>query len=241
MIYPLPPKVSKLLPNLLREGLIQLDLEQETPIFRASTLMLERMALLQKNIGSLISTEKEELCCYEEINNYLSFLEEHLHKSPISEIEQKNLLEQYKIYIEMADRVTERRTKVNSFYLSILTGLFVFSSLPYFKDSIVTAPTKQITLITGLTGIFICILWWINISSYKNLNSLKFQVIIDMENSLPYPCYRKEWDEKSPRVKKYRRLRKAESLVPIVIAIPYSIASLISVYDLLPVFLNRFR
>ncbi len=241
MIYPLPPKVSKLLPDLLNKGMIQLDLDGEIPIFRASTIMQKRVAILQESSDSNKLLEQEELLCHEEMQAYLSFVEQSLHK--ISEREQNHLIEQYKICIEMADRVTERRTKISSFYLSVLTGLLVFSSLPYFKDSIVINPSRQITLMTSFTGAFICILWWINIASYKNLNSIKFTVIREMEKNLPYPCFEREWDTKSSNVEKYKKLRKAESFVPIVIAIPfpYLIISLTSIYDLFSLFLNRSR
>jgi hypothetical protein len=145
-----------------------------------------------------------------------------------SQTETGYLLEQYKLYVEMADRVTERRLKINSFYLSILTGLLIFSALPSFvKEGSLTNPGRQLVALTSLTGMIICILWWIGLASLKKLNSLKFKVINDMENSLPYQCFQKEWDDNdeeiSAIIKEYRKLRKSESLVPIVISIPYFI------------------
>jgi hypothetical protein len=46
MIYSLQPKVTKLIPNLLSEGMIQLDLVEEVPVFSASSQMLQRIAEL---------------------------------------------------------------------------------------------------------------------------------------------------------------------------------------------------
>ena len=37
--------------------------------------------------------------------------------------EQEIILEQYKLYVEMADRVSSRRAETNKFYISILSGI----------------------------------------------------------------------------------------------------------------------
>jgi hypothetical protein len=35
----------------------------------------------------------------------------------------QHLLEQYNLYVEMADRITTRRAQTNRFYISLLSGL----------------------------------------------------------------------------------------------------------------------
>jgi hypothetical protein len=45
----------------------------------------------------------------------------------------------------------------------------------------------------GVLGLAICTIWVVNIRSYKQINSLKFTVIHEMEKKLPYPCYDREW------------------------------------------------
>jgi hypothetical protein len=39
------------------------------------------------------------------------------------------LLEQYKLYVEMHDRISARRNQMNSFFISLLSGLLAFFSI----------------------------------------------------------------------------------------------------------------
>ena len=45
------------------------------------------------------------------------------------------LLEQYKLYVQLADNVSARRSQSNSFYISIITGLLPILSIPLDKVS----------------------------------------------------------------------------------------------------------
>jgi len=132
----------------------------------------------------------------------------------------EHLVEQYKLYVEMADRISERRMQTNKFYISLLSGLLallsILVSMSKFNQTV-------IFIIVSLLGIALCILWHINIRSYRQLNSGKFKVIHEMEQYLPFPCYDKEWEllgegkEKS----KYLQLTRVEKYVPLILSIPY--------------------
>ncbi|MCK4735084.1 MAG: hypothetical protein KAT65_21710, partial [Methanophagales archaeon] len=41
----------------------------------------------------------------------------------------QHLLEQYKLYVEMADRISTRRAQTNRFYISLLSGLLALLSI----------------------------------------------------------------------------------------------------------------
>ena len=103
----------------------------------------------------------------------------------------EHLLEQYKLYVEMADRISERRMQTNKFYISLLSGLLALLSI---LVSVGKLNQTLIFVIVSLLGIALCILWHINIRSYRQLNSGKFKVIHEMEQDLPFPCYDKEWE-----------------------------------------------
>ena len=103
----------------------------------------------------------------------------------------EHLLEQYKLYVEMADRVSERRMQTNKFYISLLSGLLALFPI---LVSVGTSKQTVILIILPLLGIALCILWYINILSYRQLNSGKFKVIHEIEQYLPFPCYDKEWE-----------------------------------------------
>ena len=45
--------------------------------------------------------------------------------------EQKTILEQYKMFVEMADRVSTKRGQANMFYISLLSGIIIVEFLQY--------------------------------------------------------------------------------------------------------------
>jgi hypothetical protein len=131
-----------------------------------------------------------------------------------------HLLEQYKMYVEMMDRVTDRRGKTNTFYISLLSSLLALFSLLFNKNSL-PETNDILSLLISFLGLSLCCIWWTNINSYKQLNSLKFKVIYEIEKQLPFSCYSKEWEFDKNKIGQYRRLSKVEKYIPVVIAIPY--------------------
>ena len=133
-----------------------------------------------------------------------------------------HLLEQYKIYVEMADRVSSRRVQTASFYTSILSALLALLSITSNKE-LFQGPQSFVLLTIATLGLCLCLAWAANINSYKQLNSLKFKVIHDMEAHLPFPCYDMEWkilkEDKNRR--RYFRLTAIEQYIPVILAVPY--------------------
>jgi hypothetical protein len=76
MISPLLPKLKSLPATLLLEGAVRIELEEGVPIFRATGIVQTRIEeLLLKQKETLLSQEEEqELNSYEEIDDYLSFV-----------------------------------------------------------------------------------------------------------------------------------------------------------------------
>ena len=136
---------------------------------------------------------------------------------------QLHLLEQYKMYVEMADRVSARRQQVGSFYISILSGLLGLLAIN--NKELFSGSQNIVLLSISILGITLCILWNANINSYKQLNSLKFKVIHEMEANLPFACYEREWEilKESKSNVRYFRLTAIEKYVPFVLCIPYTI------------------
>ena len=90
--------------------------------------------------------------------------------------DRKERLELYKLLVEMADRVSQRRQAANSFYLSVNT-LLVGSSA-YLSA---VEPDAMGIPVMPVAGMAICALWIMNITSYKTLNEAKFFVINAIE------------------------------------------------------------
>ncbi|MEA5551417.1 hypothetical protein VB713_10575 [Anabaena cylindrica UHCC 0172] len=76
MIIPLLPTLHNLPATLPLEGAIRIELQEGTPIFRASSSVQNRIEilLLQQQDSQLTPEEEQELDSYEEIDDYLSFL-----------------------------------------------------------------------------------------------------------------------------------------------------------------------
>lgn len=106
--------------------------------------------------------------------------------------EQDRLLEQYKLYVEMADRVSARRIEANSFFMSILSALLAIAAFVFTK-SICPGYERLVLISFSVLGLLLNGAWFLNIRTYRQLNSGKFKVIHQMEEKLPFPCYDKEW------------------------------------------------
>ena len=139
----------------------------------------------------------------------------------------EQLLEQYKLYVELTDRVSDRRIKTSQYFITLLSGLLVVLSFVLHKDQQDSLSQFQPYIISsvGLLGIILCFVWRLNIRSYRQLNSQKFQVIHDMEKQLPYPLFAKEWEllGKGKEQDKYLQLSRVEKLVPFILSIPFFI------------------
>lgn len=141
-----------------------------------------------------------------------------MEKKEYGENFQQHLLEQYKLYVEMADKTSERRNQTNQFYLSILSILIAFISL---VTNIPVFPNLQFPLlILSAVGIVLCVLWYLNIYTYKQLNKARFCVIIEeIEVNLPVNIFSKEWD--ILKKDKYLELTNVEKYIPAIFAALY--------------------
>jgi hypothetical protein len=125
---------------------------------------------------------------------------------------QNHLLEQYKLYVEMADRISQRRGAANTFFLSINTAL-IGALGAFFKD----VPRPGL-LAFAFAAIVLCVVWYALIQSYRNLNTAKFKVIGALERKLPAsPYWAAEWTAlgKGEDKIRYRPLTHLEPYVPI--------------------------
>lgn len=140
-------------------------------------------------------------------------------------MDRNSLIELYKQYVEMADRVSDRRMKSNQFYMTLLSSLLVVLSFVFHKDSqpVIGTYNSMIIFFTGLLGIIVCLIWWVNIGSYRQLNSQKFVVIHELEQVLPFSPYAREWELLGNGAKsaKYLQLTRIERYVPLILMAPY--------------------
>jgi hypothetical protein len=90
MPIPSLPKLSSLPNNLPIEGAVRIELAEGIPLFTASSFVLARIEqLLAKQQDFALSTEEEqELDSYEEIDDYLSFVNRTMRNISLNEIPQ---------------------------------------------------------------------------------------------------------------------------------------------------------
>ncbi|MYC07796.1 MAG: hypothetical protein F4X57_11610 [Chloroflexi bacterium] len=145
-----------------------------------------------------------------------------------------HLLEQYKLYVEMADRISQRRDQSNRFYASLLAGMIALLVI-LARLNISNDVWAVVFLVGGLFGSFLSVVWLVNIRSYRSLNTAKFTVINKLEKSLPAQGYSDEWNllrppDDSP---KYFQLTRVEQFIPVIMfllffgLVIYSVAQLI--------------
>jgi hypothetical protein len=134
-----------------------------------------------------------------------------------------HLIEQYKLYVEMADNISTRRSQTNAFYITVLSGLLAVLALA--ADKFAGAAQDASFIAVAILGIVLCVVWYINLESYRQLNSGKYKTIHEMEQRLPFPCFDREWEIMSMRGEdgkpKFTRLTRVEKFVPILLGIPF--------------------
>ncbi|WP_199199881.1 hypothetical protein [Micromonospora sp. RP3T] len=141
---------------------------------------------------------------------------------PDADDRRKVVLEQYKIYVEMADRVSARRGLTNTFFLSLNTLIataagVVWRSRDGVEPSYLAVPVAALLLQ--------CAAWFWLLRSYRQLNSAKYVVIGALEERLPAsPYWRAEWkalgEGRDPS--RYWPLTHLEQWIPVSFAIVYA-------------------
>jgi hypothetical protein len=101
------------------------------------------------------------------------------------------LLEQYKIYLQLLDKISDRRQSANSFFLSINTGLCALMGYMFSKE--VPAELRPLLWVIPFPGILISYFWFRLVRSYRYVNAAKFRVVEAIEERLPIAPYAAEW------------------------------------------------
>lgn len=125
------------------------------------------------------------------------------------------VLEQWKTCIAEASGISEKRNNANNIFITLNTALF----------AVITFSLDYKSILLLVVGIAICILWICTINSYKKLNSVKYEIINEMELKLPLAPFTSEWDRLNNKYE-YIRLTKIEKFIPWMFIILYSVSIL---------------
>jgi len=129
-----------------------------------------------------------------------------------------DLFEQYKLYVASAEKVSELRSSSNNYLLTVNAFLVTLYGLlaagQYTSYGMVLVP---------IAGALVSLTWYYIITSYRNLNTVKFKVIHEIEQQMPAALYDYEWKiAEEGRGRTYRPLSHLEQLIPIIFLILYA-------------------
>lgn len=144
---------------------------------------------------------------------------------------QAAVLDQWKIYVEMADRISSRRGLTNTFFLTLNTAIFTAIGVAGKGTSGVSSWLLVFPLIVVLGE---CAAWWWLVRSYRQLNSAKFKVVGALEERLPAsPYWRAEWVAlgEGEDWRKYLPVTHLEQWIPILFAGVYLLGFVAVVAD----------
>jgi hypothetical protein len=134
-----------------------------------------------------------------------------------------DLFEQYKHYVESAEKISERRVSTNNYLLTVnaflvtLYGLVAASRFNTFW-----------TILVPVAGLLVSLTWYRIITSYRDLNTVKFMVIHELEQHMPAAIYDYEWKKaEQGRGKSYHPLSHLERWVPIVFMALYVLLAIV--------------
>jgi len=101
---------------------------------------------------------------------------------------QDYLLDTYRWYIESAERIGNRRASVNSFLLAVNAALAAYFSIV--GPSTTENPVPNIVI--PITGILLCLGWYLALVNFRQLAAAKSHVIRRLEESLPATVFAEE-------------------------------------------------
>lgn len=137
-----------------------------------------------------------------------------------------DLFEQYKLYVASAEKVSERRVTANNYLLTVNASLVTLYGL--------AAAGRYRTwwiILVPIAGMLVAVAWHRIITSYRDLNSVKFQVIHELEEHLPAALYGYEWDKaEQGRGDAYHPLSHLERWIPIVFMVLYAALAVASYF-----------
>ncbi|TSB21548.1 RipA family octameric membrane protein [Streptomyces benahoarensis] len=137
------------------------------------------------------------------------------------------VLEQYKLCVEMADRVSSRRNLTNTFFLTLNTAVVAAAAAGGgIHGSLWVRLAGLVILLTQ------CLAWFVTMRSYRQLNAAKYAVIGALERRLPALAYSDaEWGAlgEGRDWRRYLPLTHVEQWVPLIFAAAYVVGFLATV------------
>jgi len=138
-------------------------------------------------------------------------------KASYGESFQAHLLEQYKLYVESSQKVTDRRITTGNYLLTVNSFLLTVFGV---------ASSQHLggvwLAIVPVAGLLVSFTWYSLVVFYRNLGASKYKVVHQLESFLPVAPFRCEWrsahDEQGRRPTGVTHL---ERVIPLAFAAVY--------------------
>lgn len=139
----------------------------------------------------------------------------------------EHIFEQYKLYVEMADQVSNRRNLTNTFFLTLHTLLLGMIGFSIEKGPILV--DRWLVLFPLASVVLLCLAWWMIVRSYRQLNTGKYLIVGVLEKKLPASPYFAEWKAlgEGKDLHKYLPITHVENWIPLIFAILYIFISIV--------------
>lgn len=154
-----------------------------------------------------------------------------------------HFLEQYKLYVDSIEKNTDRRGRVNTFFLTLQSAVLTAIGLIYssaVENEMVLEP-KWVILFPLVLLLAISFAWGKQMYQYRNLNKYKFKVLELMEKQLPAAMFVElEWgmfeetytNRKHPKAARFfNRLLVSDYLLPVVFGLIYVVGAIIFLFS----------
>ena len=130
------------------------------------------------------------------------------------------ILDIYKLAVEMSDRVSARRLNANAFFVTVQGA--IVAALGFLTSK--AAPSTLPLVALCAVGVLSAGIWFLLLLRYRDLNTAKFVVIHKIEEDLPLKVFTDEWEHlkgsaNNPTRKRYSELGDVERLAPLVFAL----------------------
>lgn len=180
------------------------------------------------------------------LNRFIKIIQKHksghydIFNEDIKNMSEKELIEQYKIYLTTSETLVSRRQTVSNFYITVNGAIIaVAGAVSPFTNNIISSLILIISV--AIFGIILDASWIRILESYGVLNSSKMKIINMLEERLPARLYENEWTVMSDKLnnKKYVSFTDSEKRIPKLFLAIYLLAVIVASGLLIYFLINR--
>lgn len=136
-----------------------------------------------------------------------------------NEVYHQLLIEQYKVYVEMADRVSARRSLAHTFFMTFHVMILGILGISLTHEQAISRVGFLLFPLLGL--LVMCYGWWSLVQYFRRTMRAKVMVIAELEKRLPSsPSWQAE-RKAMGRENAYGALKRMEVILPFIFALLY--------------------